>query len=328
MLLRILQQLHIKTALVVFLGMLALTGLLTIFVAPQTSKAQNSIRGLEISPFLMELDVAKGGSIAQTITITNRSAESLRVTATPRDFLPGNDGQPEFVPDPQINDPTFSLSSWVKFTNDPEFTIKAGETVSVPFSVNPPANAEQGTHYGAVLFSYASPSVEGNVSGVQQSVGTILLVYYGQSQENGQVNLESNKKLFWNADKVNLTTTFDNTGNVHVKPKGGAVVKNMLGQAVGSVFVNRDAANVLPKTNRSFVGAWYPSGLSFGRYTIESVITYGRSRLEARDKIVIWILPWYFDVIIAVILIILAWFALHGRHWYKRKVIKKHLGSS
>lgn len=282
------------------------------------------VRGLEITPFLLDLDVEKGKEIKSQIDLTNRSLSPLIITVTPRDFLPGFEGQPEFVPDTQINDPTFSLASWINLESPTQFTIQPDQTFRVPFTLNPPVNAEDGTHYGALLFSYVGSSATGNASEIQQSVGTIILVRYGVGRENGTASLFANKKIMFNADKVTLENKFFNTGNVHVQPKGEVYVSNMWGKVVATPFVNRDAANVLPKTERTFINSWYPSSFAFGRYTLESVLTYGRTRLEAKDKVVIWVLPFYYLIAIGVALALVLWFIFHGRHWHKRRVIDRH----
>lgn len=286
------------------------------------------VRGLGVSPFLLDLDIPKGGTISSTIDIANRSEVPLVITVTPRDFLPGNEGQPEFVPDVTINDPTFSLASWIKLKISTQFTIEPGAVVTVPFTLNPPIDAEQGTHYGALLFSYVGTNAIGNASEVQQSVGTIILVRYGEARENGVVDLIPSAHVLWNADKVTFINKFTNTGNVHVQPKGEVYIKNMWGQIIETPFVNRDAANVLPKTDRSFVNSWYPSSFAFGRYTVETVLQFGRGRLEARDKHIILVLPWYFLIALGVVLAVILWFIFHGRHWHKRRVIKRHLENS
>lgn len=294
-------------------------------LVPSLAIAQAPIQGLEVAPFLIELDVAKGGTIGSHVDLTNRTNSPLVITTTPRDFLPGEDGQPQFIPDPQTNDPTFSLSSWVKLSSPSQFTINPGQLVTVNFSVNPPKDAEQGTHYGALLFSYSGKLSEGSVSEVQQSVGTILLVYYGQSRENGEVHSKADRKILWSPDKVTFSERFNNTGNVHVKPKGEVKVRNMFGQIVSTPQVNRDAANVLPKSERTFVTTWYPSSFAFGRYTAETVLTYGRGKLEAKDKVVIWVLPWYIDIVVIAFIIFILWIIFHGRHLHKRRVIRRHL---
>lgn len=329
MLLPIFQQPHIKKVLLVLALAFLLAPSIVLaqnvpgIVVPQTTPSV--VRGLEISPFLLELDVAKGKTISSEVLLTNRSNTPLVVNIAPRDFLPGEEGQPQFVPDEEINDRTFSLSSWLDLKVSNKLTIQPEQSVTVPFGVNPPADAEEGTHYGALLFSYSGTDSDGSASEVQQSVGTILLVYYGQARENGQVDLSSNKRVFWDSDKVNFLSLFSNIGNVHVKPKGEVYIKNMFGQTVATAFINRDAANVLPRSERSFFSTWYPSNFIFGRYTAESVVSYGRSRLEARDTVVVWVLPKHYVALLIVIMAVLLWLIFHGRHLHKKRVIKKHL---
>lgn len=305
---------------------------LLIALLPDVAQAQTdatagslTVRGLEVTPFLLDLEVAKGKQIQSQIDLTNRSGAPLIITVTPRDFLPGLDGQPEFVPDTQINDPTFSLASWVSLGIVNQFTVQPNETVPVPFTLSPPANAEDGTHYGALLFSYVGSSATGSASEIQQSVGSIILVRYGVGREVGNAELTASRKLLFSADKVTFENKFINAGNVHVQPKGEVTVRNIFGKIVSTPFVNRDAANVLPKTDRTFVNTWYPSSFAFGRYTAESVLTYGRTRLEAKDKVVVWVLPWYLLAGLGIVVGIILWFIFHGRHWHRKRVLQRHL---
>ncbi len=285
----------------------------------------SQVRGLEVGPFLLDLEVPKGGNISSTVDIANRSSSSLVINITPRDFLPGDEGQPKFVPDVTINDPTFSLASWITVQGETKLTLQPGEVQTVSFILNPPINAEQGTHYGALLFSYTGTSALNNASEVQQTVGTIILVRYGEARENGKVELTPSARVLFNADKISLSNHFINTGNVHVQPKGEVYIKNMWGKIIETPFVNRDAANVLPKTDRTFVNAWYPSSFAFGRYTVETVLHFGHGRLEARDKHAIWVLPWYLLIPFVLVIMIIFWFLFHGRHWHKRRVIQRHV---
>lgn len=297
-------------------------------ILPQAAAAQltnNAAHGLGISPFLFDLEIPKGGTDSQEVELTNTGNDPITVIAEPRDFLPGKDGQPEFVPDPEINDKTFSLASWIHFEADNRIVIAPNETVKVTFTIAPPASAEEGTHYGAVLFNFFPSGGSGNGTEVTQAVGTIILVRYGQARETGATELHASKNLFFTSDRVVLTNIFSNSGNVHVKPKGEIYIKDWFGRTVATPFVNRDAANVLPKTQRGFVNSWTPSNFAFGKYTLESVLAYGNASLEARDKLIIWILPWYLLLILGTILAFLLWVVFHGRHLYKRRVIKKHL---
>lgn len=293
--------------------------------AQSTIVASNQELG--ISPFLQEFDVAKGGSAASSINLTNTGTQPITVNITAKDFLPGQRGEPRFVPDKEINEPTFSLSAWVKIKGNTTITIPANSTTQIEYSLNPPINAEQGTHYGAILFSYSSSKQLSGVA-ITQSIGSMILVTYGEARSNGALQFSVDKNLLWTDSKIDFTNIFNNIGNVHVKPKGEVTIKNMFGKTVATPSINRDAANVLPKSDRTFVTTWQPGAWSFGRYTAESVIIYGREKLEVRGSQIIWIFPYYTLIVIGIFIGLVLWYILHGRHWHRRRVIRRHIESS
>lgn len=296
-----------------------------ILLIPSLVFAQNkTIQEIGISPFLIELDVAKGGSVSSSIDVSNNSDVSQTVSIKTQDFLPGQKGQPEFVPNTEIGEPSFSLATWIKINEGSSAKIEPHKVTKINFKVSPPVNAEQGSHYGAILFSYAGDTQLSGV-GVTQTVGAIILVRYGEARSNGSLEFSSSKNLIWWNDKIDFTNKFNNTGNVHVKPKGEVVVKNMFGKIVSTPSINRDAANVLPKSDRTFISDWQPGPWSFGRYKAESIIIYGRERLEVRATQIIWILPLYILFVIGIFIALVLWYSLHGRHWHRRRIIKKHL---
>jgi hypothetical protein len=299
-----------------------LAALLIVIFTPITSYAQSQTREINISPFLQELEVAKGGQTKSEIAVTNNSDQSLAVSISTKDFLPGDRGEPLFVPDPEFNEVTFSLASWIKVDGGNQITLQPEETKKITYTVSPPQNSEQGTHYGAILFSYNGDQQLSGV-GITQSVGTIVLVNYGEARSQGDVNFSVDHKLEFFTNKFLFTNLFSNTGNVHVKPKGEIQLKNIFGKVVGTTFVNRDGDNVLPKSDRTFISEWYPSNLSFGPYRASLVLNYGKEKLELRSEQIIWIFPIYILLIIVLLLIFILWYLLHGRHWHKRRIISR-----
>lgn len=302
---------------------LTLVSLLLAF-APQSANAQTEFREISISPFLEELEVAKGGSVNSEIEVTNTSGKNISVSILARDFLPGQRGEPKFIPDTEFNDVTFSLASWIKFPMGDTIELAVGETKTVPYVVSPPENAEQGSHYGAVLFSLSGTSTLSGV-GINQSIGTIVIVSYGEARPEGQLEFSADPKLIWWNEKVDFTNHFINSGRVHIKPKGEVYVTNIFGKIVSTPATNRDAANVLPQSDRTFVSEWDPGTFAFGPYTVESVVSFGEQKLELRQKETVWVLPIYFLTIIVFVVLIIIWFIAHGRHWHRRRVIQKHV---
>ena len=296
-------------------------------VVPATANSQGvEVREISISPFLEEHEVEKGGTKQSKIELKNNSEKEITVFLSTRDFLPGDRGQPLYIPDDEYNEATFSLAAWISIESGTQVTLAAGEQRTINYSINPPENAEQGSHYGAILFSLTEgPTLSG--VGITQSVASIIIVRYGEARSEGQLYFSANPTTVWWNSKIEFTNIFDNTGLVHVKPKGEVVIRNIFGRIVATPVVNRDAANVLPQSDRTFISDWFPSRISFGPYFAESNITYGRERLEAKQEVIIWILPGYTLALIGIALIAIIWFIFHGRHWHRKKVIDRHESS-
>lgn len=300
--------------------------LFTITLQPTLTNAQFTgvMRELGIAPFLEELEVEKGSSIEREITLSNSSDQAVTVYISTRDFLPGGRGQPIFIPDDEYNDLTFSLAAWITLPQGSQVSIPPQGSVTIPYKVNPPINAEQGTHYGAIVFSLTDGATLSGL-GITQSVATIIIVGYGQARTEGEVNFFPDKNILWWNDKIEFTTRFTNTGLVHAKPKGEVFIKNIFGRQVANLVVNRDAATVLPKSERTFINDWFVSPISIGPYKAEAIIYYGKEKLEARSVQTIWILPAYWLAFILIFISIVIWFIVHGRHWHRRRVIAKHI---
>lgn len=290
---------------------------------PQLINAQTEFREISISPFLQELEVEKGKTITSEIEVTNTSANNISISVSARDFLPGERGEPEFIPDEEFNDVTFSLASWISFPEGTQVELAVGETKKVPYIVSPPENAEQGSHYGAILFSLSGSSTLSGV-GINQSVGTIIIIGYGEARPEGRLEFSAEPNFVWWNSNIEFTNQFINSGRVHVKPKGEVYVSNIFGKIISTPSINRDAANVLPQSDRTFISEWDPGTFAFGPYTVESVISFGEQKLELRQKETIWILPIYILIVILLIFISVLWFVFHGRHWHRKKVIQKH----
>ncbi len=290
---------------------------------PLTVKAET--REINISPFLQELEVAKGSSLQSSITITNTSEQELTVSIATKDFLAGDRGEPLFVPDAEFNELTFSLASWITIDGGSTVILGPKQSKDIVYHINPPANAEQGTHYGAVMFSYDSDRQLAGV-GITQSVGTIVLVRYGEARSQGMMSFSVDHRVEFFNNKFRFTNVFTNTGNVHVKPKGEIQFKNIFGKVVGSSFINRDGDNVLPQSDRTFLADWNPGNFSFGPYRANVLVTYGKEKLELRSEEIIWVFPVQVLVLLFFVVTIILWFIIHGRHWHRRRVLKKHLG--
>jgi hypothetical protein len=250
-----------------------------------------AIQGLAIDPFLIETDVVSGQSSEYSITLTNTTDTALTFETSINDFTTnGKDGQPLFLNSSEQSDPKYSLSTWIKITQQPNFTIPPRGQTTVHFTITPPADAESGTHYGGLLFGQPKQQLAEQGAAVQSKVGTIILARLGKANEQGSISEFFSQHKIYQAPPIGLVLTYHNYGNVHSKPKGDVYIRNMFGREVKDIQVNRDANIVLPENERDFNITWSPSW-AFGRYTAESVLYFGNPKLEVRAKTSFWVLP-------------------------------------
>ena len=284
-----------------------------------------AVQGLAIDPFLIEADVNPGEKNDYSITLVNTTDHALAFTVSINDFVPnGRTGQPRFLDSTETADPRYALSSWVRITKQPDFTIPPHGQTAVKFSLNPPADAEPGTHYGGILFGQAGASGAGPGSAVEQKVGAIILARLGKSQEKGAISEFFTQHAVYQSLPVDFLLTFHNYGNVHSKPKGDITIRNIFGEEVAQVPVNPDAGIVLPESERDFVSSWRPRW-AFGRYTAETIMYYGNPKLEARATTAFWVIPTaplFYGLLALLLLLALGYFGIKR---YNKYIINKNL---
>ncbi len=296
---------------------------------------------ITVSPPKFEFEADKGQTISQSITITNGEATPLTLAASVADFTAsGEEGKPSFNEDAKEVNSAFSLAAWISLPN-PVITVPSSGKVTVPFIVRVPAHAEAGGHFGTIFFSPIT-TTGGDIS-VKQKVGVLLLVRVkGEIRESGTLDIfnaynakvtgdevaKAKSQSVFETFPINLAVRLTNTGNVHTKPLGKIILKNIFGQVLtrvgeeallnpsGAIIgtkivdyipVNDRAGNVLPNSSRVFLQPWkgYGSqvydadgqksiawkGLGFGRYTAELDLTYA-GQPRPKQTISFWILPW------------------------------------
>lgn len=291
------------------------------FSAPVRAQTDTG-QGLTISPFLLEREMQKGDTTNEIIDITNTSSRVLPVDVTVNDFYPtGDNGEPVFV-DAGKGDPHYSLSSWITINSNPKPVLQPGEKTSISFSITPPADAEDGGHYGALLFTFQGGVAEGSAVAVTQKLGAIILVKLGKAVSSGEISYLKTSKSFYEYAPVTFLTKFNNTGNVHVAPRGGITITNWFGRRVATVLVNENANNVLPASARVFQSVWNTS-FAFGHYTAQAQLIYDDTGSIVTYTTSFWIIPWKATLLVALILFILVMLIIWAVRGYNRRLIRR-----
>ena len=279
-----------------------------IMSAPAGAEASNtgSAQGIQISPTLVELNVAKGDVRLIKLTITNVTAADLVYTASVDDFNAADEtGSPHILLNSDLPT-TASVKTWVSTV--PEFTLKSHESKEIIAQVIVPSDAEAGGHYGVLRFSGAAPEIDSTGVGLSASAGVLLLVRVeGTVTEKATLSsfyslLNDKQSSFFENSPINFVTRIKNEGNIHIKPFGNIEIKDMFGNIIKAIVVNSDKSNILPDSTRRFESE-YSAKWMIGRYTANLTLGYGTTGQAITNTISFWVIPYK---IIGAFLLILA----------------------
>lgn len=302
---------------------LLIFALATPALAQESNSTTSSSLGLEVSSPIYDYTIKPGAVQQDIIKIKNVGAATQTFYPEVRDFKPLNEtGAPDFLKVGD-NNGNFSLVNWISFTNQ-AITLKPNESTAFNFNITVPAAAEPGGHYGGILFSTKAPDVSGTGVGISSEVGSLILVRVaGNAKEALSVKQFSTSKNLYEEANVPFTIRLENTGNVHVQPKGVVTIKNMIGGQVAALDVNQLGSNVLPQSVRAFDGTWKDAGFKLGLYTATLVVNYGNPAQSVTSQISFWIVPWKTLLVLAAILVILILILVFAIKRYNRWIISK-----
>lgn len=234
-------------------------------------------------------------------------------------------GTPEVILN-GTNPPSSSLVSWVAHLNP--ITLKSKETKTIDVTISVPIGAEPGGHYGVVRFSGIAPSLQQTGVALAASAGTLVLV-----RVSGNIKEALDLKEFFTESGSRRTGLFEtgpitfverinNIGNVHVKPVGNLIVKNMFGKSIGSLKINAESGNILPSSIRRFEQTLNKKWL-FGRFTASQSLAYGTSGQVLMGSIAFWVIPYKLILIILAALGLLIWLVIKLIKRYNQAIVDR-----
>ena len=300
----------------VFAGIAAVVVLIAVAVtaASGAAHAQTPLKtsAMAVSPPLLELTANPGQALQHEIRVDNLTDQPLHLTTDRRDFTAqGEEGQVDLKAGESNS--TYSLASWI--TTDPgDATLEPKASQVFKFTIDVPANAEPGGHFGSIIFKTdAKPLDGGSGAAVAQEVGTLLLVKVaGDITEKAEIaSFEPSKSIFEGAP-ITLISRISNKGNVFFKPRGTITITNQFGHEV--VKLPLEERNILPGSVRRLTSEWKPK-LTMGRYTATLAVTYGSENQVITSTTQFYIIPFKFigAVLLAIVIIIFLIYRYRGR---------------
>lgn len=273
-----------------------------------------------LTPGVMEMTAARAEVIKQTLTVINAKAIDQTYFLGVMKFEPSDEGGiPKFIP---FEEDHTGLPEWIQFPFS-EFIVKANSKQDVKFNISIPADAISGGYYAAVTVSEApSDLVADNGAIVEAKTAALVLLTVAGETEEKLALLDFKTSV---GVKSNVEGPFEyrvqNQGNVHTRPSGDVLIKDIFGRTVAIFDANSTFGRVLPNSTRQFVvgPTETESNLyevlkhqmrifAIGPMTAELLLTYGNSGNVISSQIGFWYLPWQImltDVVLIVLIILL-----------------------
>src|SRR5437667_5936233 len=273
---------------------------------------------ISINPAHVELTATPGAHLTSAFKFWNGTSADLLIHLQAADFTPqGEEGQ--ILIDGE-EDPINSLKNWIR-TAAADVNIPAGEEPTIDFSLDVPANASPGSHWGTLL-TVLAPQGTGPGTAVQTRLGLLILVrVLGDVREKLTIERASAVRCT-DSPPMTVEARFRNEGTVHEAPQGTIEVRNLFGALVATGTL--PVRNVLPGVVRKVEASVGGSGFWLGRYTVLLSAAYGDKGETLAARRVVWIVPWrrygvWMLGILALFIWVLAAPERFKRAWYEFK---------
>lgn len=254
---------------------------------------------LTITPPLIKNNINPGDVWQSSIKVVNNNSEATDVYVEVRDFKSGREsGTVEFLPPAAEGEDSHLLSSWIVIDNGP-IKFEPYESKEITFIIDVPEDASPGGHYAAIMIGTKPPEGEakGAVINISTLISSLLLLNIGgDAVEEGKIREFSVPQSIYSRPEVDFTVAFENTGNVHIQPKGDIKIYDMFGKSAGSMSLNRGSefGNVLPGATRTWDDFHWQGeeGVSkMGRYRAELHLNFGSRAIQNDYRaIYFWVL--------------------------------------
>jgi len=282
-------------------------GIFGLFLSNQVN-AQGG-RGVGISPLTFELTANPGDVIVNQLKVYNPSDSNIGIKMEVEDFtVTGEIGHVKIEP---AETETYSIARWVTM-NPEEFSLGPGEQKYVTFTIDVPEDAEPGGHYGSILAGTTAVVGEEFLgAAVAGRVGALVFFSVSGEIKENLVVREFYDTGYSEYGPIDFTMRFENTGTIHVKPKGYITIANWLGRKVVDIEIPQ--LNVLPDSIRKIETSWNQKWLWGGKYTATLSGGYGISNIPFSPVVItFWAFPWKAGI---GILLVIIYFVLSRKRW-------------
>lgn len=284
--------------------------------------------GLSVSPVFQEVVFDAGDERAEfSVTLKNETEETMTLRPSVVDFGSLDEsGGVAFLGQSENLDHRYALASWMQPEKDAIF-LDPGETEELHMVIENREALSPGGHYGAVLFQIGGEggSFEKENQVAVQQMASVLVFAKKQGGEVYHLELGGEiwpKSLFRAPSRLELH--FQNSGNVHVVPRGLAVLEDPLGRKIAKGVINQESGFLLPETIRTYpvtLQSLLPAFIP-GKYILTVQFRYDGTETFQSQTIERILFPWP-GILLGVFLGGFAFLAMRLRKKWRLSGIKK-----
>ena len=261
-------------------------------------------RSIVISPPTIEHTLNPGERAEGILKVTNNGKADLTFSANIHDFIvEDKNGTPTILTDDTLSE-KYSGASWIAVTPN-TFTVPASTTKEINYYLQVPLDAAPGGRYAAAIYEPIDIiQVEGTGAGVNTQLGSLFYITVaGPVTENAEV-VSFTVPTFSEYPPVTIATEIKNNSDIHVKPTGNIVIKNMFGQEISRQDFS--GGNIFPETSLLYANQFFSdSNFKIGRYTAELSAVYGQNNNLPLTAVVSFIIfPWKIALAITLVIAI------------------------
>lgn len=218
----------------------------------------------------------------------------------------------------------YGLTPWLSAEKD-VVTVFPGGKETIRLSVMNRESLSPGGHYGAVLFHAEKEGGETGDTDSRVSIRSDFSALVFVRKTGGEIRHLEYRDTVIRTDILGVPDTvserFQNSGNVHLTPRGIAVVSDPFGRVVKRGVLNEESGIILPESYRLYQVALKSIDMAFipGFYTINATYRYdGEEHFTdiPSQRVFSWNLAFLWAIFLLIVGFIFRWLF---RWWKHRK---------
>jgi hypothetical protein len=264
-------------------------------------------REIDVSPVLLDLELATRDISTHDVTITNPSDGKVYVYVTVNEISVDDAGaRKEFIT-PSMDTRESSITSWVEITRG-RIELDPGQTKTIPLTIKVHPYANEGTYHAFIGFIKEANRPAAEAKAMRgEGEGVLLKVALEEAgSESLRITSFTSKRFIVDDAERTLSLELKNEGTRTVTPTGEVVFYNSRGEEVNATAVNPTAQEFLSGETRT-LQIDIPSIDTVGRFKANVTVRYGEENGQSVfDTTQFYLIPFMYMIITILAIVLLS----------------------